>query len=209
MGQHQKNVIEAAKQAGVKHLVKLSVMGAEIEPTENPLGKLHREGEKLLEASGMQWTHVRPGVFMSNWLNHGGTVKRDGAMYAPAGAGKFAPVHPADIAEVVVAALTQDGHAGKAYVVTGAESLSYQQQADVLGKVIGKAVKHVDVPPDAAQKAMIENKMPEWMAKALVGMSGAIKAGYLDRTSPHFKQVTGHEQRTIETWFKENAAAFK
>src|SRR5207302_1171854 len=107
------NAIEAAKQAGVRHVVKLSVIGA-----DNPvliLSQWHAKSEQRLRESGLKWTMLRPGNFMSNALGWAGTIKSQGAFYQSTGSGRWAAVDPADIGAVAVKTLTTPGHEGQAY----------------------------------------------------------------------------------------------
>ena len=92
-------------------------MGAEYEAIS--FGKWHRANEKKLEASGMKWTILRPGNFMSNTFFSLDTIKGQGANYAPLGDGRYAPIDPADVGAVAVKALTGPGHEGKHYAITG------------------------------------------------------------------------------------------
>lgn len=199
--------IDAAKAAGIKHVVKLSVIGAEYEAVS--FGKWHRANEKKLEASGLEWTFIRPGNFMTNTLMWADTIKKDGAIYQPVGNGKYAPIDPADIAAVAVKALTTSGHAGKAYALTGPESFTTQQLADVIGKAIGKTVKHVDVPPEAAKGGMLAAGMPEGYVNALLELLAVMKSGGTDMVSPAFGELMGKKPKSFEQWVAENAAAFR
>ena len=94
-------------------------------------------------------------------------------------------------------------------VITGPAALSYHDVAAVLSPVAGRPVKYVPVPPEAARQGMTQAGMPEWLADAFIGLNAAIKAGGLDFVTPDVKNVTGHEPRPLEAWFKENAGAFK
>lgn len=202
------NAIDAAKNAGIKHVVKLSLLGANVEPGIQ-LGTWHRTAEKKLEASGLSWTFLRPNSFMTNFHMFAPTIKSEGAFYVSAKQGKISVIDPRDIAAVAVKALTTDGHAGKAYDLTGPEGLDYVQVAQKIGAAIGKPVKYVDVPDDAAKKAMVDGGIPAWYADALIGFYGVVKAGYTGGVTPAVEQVTGKKARSFEGWIKENAAAFK
>jgi len=110
--QQDVNVLEAAKRTGVKQIVKLSTM----EATEHKIaiGKLSFEREELIRASGLDWTFLRPGMFMSNSIGWWATsIKAQGAVYFPGGKAKVAPVDSRDIVAVAVLALTQPGHSGQ------------------------------------------------------------------------------------------------
>jgi uncharacterized protein YbjT (DUF2867 family) len=202
------NMIDAAKKAGVKHVVLLSVIGADMEPGIT-MGRWHRQGEKKLEASGMKWTFLRPSGFFANFLGDAVTIKTQGAFYAPVGDGKMGLIDPRDIAAVAVEALTGTGHEGKAYTLTGSESLSWGDVAAKITSAIGKPVKFVDVPPAAAQKGMLDAKMPPVFVDAYLELMGAQKAGYTAAVTKTVEEVIGKKPRTFDAWAKENAAAFK
>jgi len=204
---HETNLLDAAKKAGVKRIVKHSVMGAEYESIT--LGKWHRQIEKKLEASGIAWTHIRPTGFMSNALQWVGSIKAQGAVYYPAGDGKLALVDARDIASCAVVALTQPGHEGKAYAVTGPEALTTQQQCDILGKAIGKSIKYVDVPDSAAKESMVGMGMPAQLVDILLEYTNLVRAGQADQVTDAIPRLTGKPGRTFEAWCRENAAAFK
>src|SRR5262245_41057282 len=121
-------VVEAARRARVKRLVKLSVFGAETE--EYSFARIHRPVERAVEASGISYTLLRPVSFMQNFVNyHGDTIRRANAIYLPCGDAREGHVDARDIARAAARALTGDGHEGKAYVLTGPELLSYTEAA--------------------------------------------------------------------------------
>jgi uncharacterized protein YbjT (DUF2867 family) len=207
LAKQEGNFVKAAKDAGVKHLVKLSVFGAEFEPGI-ALGRWHRESEKNIESSGIAWTFVRPAGFMSNAMQWVGSVKGQGAIYSPTGNGKQSLIDPRDIAAVAVKALTTPGHEGKSYNLA-TEALTVAEQASILSNAIGKPVTHVDVPEAGARQGMSAAGMPPVMVDAIMEFMGMIKAGYAGSTTSDFETVTGQKPRTFANWTKENAAAFK
>ena len=203
----EKNAIAAAKRAGVQHVVKLSVIGAD-QPAIT-FAKWHAEGEKALLASGLKWTLLRPGSFMSNTLFWLPTLKSQGAFYDSQGEGKYAPIDPADIGAVAVKALTEKGHEGKAYPMTGPASFTLTQQAAMLSKAIGKPVKYVDVPPEAARQGMLSAGMPPAYVEAIVDLSTFLKSGKADVVLPTVEQVLGRKAGTFDDWATRHAAAFR
>ena len=132
------NVVDAAKRAGVTHVVKLSVIGAESPQIE--FARWHARAEQKLMASGLAWTMVRPGNFMTNSLGWADTIEAQGAFYQPTGTGRWASIDPADIGAVAVAALTQPGHEGKAYTITGSDPM------DGAGRTARPARRHEGRP---------------------------------------------------------------
>lgn len=207
MVQHQANLVDAARAAGVAHVVKLSVMGADADPP-NAVAAGHRPGEQMLRASGLSWTFVRPTGFMSNTLAWAPTIRSHGAFYHPTGEGRTALVDPHDIAAVAVKALTTPGHEGKAYALTGPAALSAAESAEILTRVLGKPVRFVDVPLAAARDRMLQSGMAAAVVDALIAEMAAVRDGYVLPLSPAVEQVLGRPARSYEQWAREHAAVF-
>ena len=120
------NAVEAAQRVGVRHIVKLSVMGAGEEAYAIAL--VHRAVEKAIEASGMAWTFLRPNSFMQNVVTYmSKTIKAEAAFYSASGEAKISHVDVRDIVAVAVEALSRSDHAGKAYTLTGPDALTYDE----------------------------------------------------------------------------------
>ncbi len=162
----QSNFIEAAKSSKTKHVVKFSGMGAN---PDSPitLGRMHGQAEKLLEASGLAFTHLRPNNFMQNCLGFQSTIASQGAFYQPAGNGKIAHVDVRDIAAVAVKVLTEPGHEGKAYDITGPEALDFHQVGSKISAAIAKPVQYVNVSPEQFKQSLMNWGQSEWVADAV------------------------------------------
>jgi len=199
------HAIEAAKKTGVRHVVKLSVIGAETPGLI--IAQWHAKSEKRLRESALKWTMLRPGNFMSNALGWAGTIKSKGVFYQSSGDGRWAAIDPADIAAVAVKALTTPGHEGRAYTLTGPESMSAAQYAATLSSVLGKPVKFVDIPLEALRSGMPKSMPPAYI-EALIELFTAMRAGKVDKVTDGVEQVTGRRAGTFEAWARRNAAAF-
>lgn len=200
----EKNAVEAAKSAGIKHIVKLSVMAADKE--DYRLGKIHREGEKAIEASGLDWTFIRANSFMQNTVNYAGsTIKEQSAIYSAIGDAKISHVDVRDIAAVAVAALTEDGHAGKAYDLNGPDALSYDEIAAQLTDALGRKINHVNIPLEDLRGAMLEQEMPKFMVDNLVDLERLYGEGKAAADHSDIKAVTGSEPRHFAEFAKETA----
>jgi uncharacterized protein YbjT (DUF2867 family) len=199
--------IDAAKRAGVKHVVKLSVWHVDPNATTN-FAKLHGWSEQHLRRSGLGWTMLRPTFFMQNWLGLGGMIK-SGSIYQPAGDGKAPYIDVRDIAAVAATVLSEAGHEGKAYSITGPRDLSYHDVASAVSKVIGKPVNYVDVPRDAAKQSMLQMGMSDWQAESILELTDLLKAGKMSGVSGDVRKVTGKPPRSIEQFLSDHAAAFR
>ena len=201
-------IIAAARRAGVGHVVKHSNMGAQDE-AGTTMQRWHRAGEILIERSGMAWTFIRPTGYMTNALGWAGMIRSQGAVYAPGGDGRLAVVDPRDVAGVAVAALTERGHQGRAYDVTGPEALSAAEQVTMISDEIGKPVTHIDIPDSAAREQMISTGMPAEIADALTEFMTDVRTGRSAAVTDTVMKVTGQPARTFAAWAHENAAAFR
>ena len=201
------HALAAAKRAGVRHVVLLSSSTTLIEPLVT-IGKWHLAAEQQLEATGLSWTMLRPGNFASNALRWAPMIKARGAVFAPLGPGKSAPIDPHDIASVAVKALTTPGHEGKKYVLTGDELLSAAEQVDILGAALGKPLRFVEVPAANARAAMLESGMDEVFADAMLELFSLSRAGGEALRTSTVREVTGAAPRTFAEWVRAHLSAF-
>ncbi|GAA4059013.1 NAD(P)H-binding protein [Actinomadura miaoliensis] len=144
-----KDVVTLAKDAGVRHIVTLS-SGAVTGGLDTDF---HLPVEQAVEASGLEWTHVRPGEFMLNkvWL-WGPSIREESVVRDPFPDVPWCPVHEQDIADVAAAALLEDGHAGRAYDLNGPELLSKRDQAKAIAAAIGRDIRVETVTPEEARE---------------------------------------------------------
>lgn len=206
--QQETNFIEAAKRAGVKHIVKYSARGADIHAAAR-VTQWHGQTEKLLSESGIAYTHLRPIFFMQNLLGFAGLIATDGTFALPMGTAKVALTDIRDIAAVAVATLTEPGHESKVYHITGPKALSMDEVAEILSAAIGKNVTYVNAEPAAFKQGLIQSGLPEWYADDLVklnaynaGPEGAVVTNVV-------RDVAKKEPITFEQFAKDYASAFR
>lgn len=199
-------LVEAAKKANLKQVVRLSALSQ----PGTTLSKWHGDVEKMIGDSGIPFTFLRPNGFMQNFVNSmADTIKTQNAFYMPIGDGKVSLVDTRDLAAVAVAALTNTGHEGKAYEITGPEALSNQQAASILSQVLGRTINYVDVPEDAARQGMQSAGMPDVIVNALLELYTSYKAGQAATVSPVIEQVTGKKPISFEQFAKDYASGFQ
>ncbi|WP_345072421.1 SDR family oxidoreductase [Hymenobacter fastidiosus] len=204
-----KRLVDAARQAGVQQVVKLSAAGAEAEPGIQ-LGRWHREVEQYLEQSGLAYTLLRPGGFMQNFLNYNGdSIRREGQFYMPVGAGQVSYIDVRDIAAAAAAILSapDSAHYGQAYTLTGPAAVSGHDVAAALSQATGRAISYVDVPEEAAAQAMAQ--APAWLRESMLELQRLYKAGYAAGVTPTVEQLTSCPARTIEQFAKDYRQQFQ
>jgi uncharacterized protein YbjT (DUF2867 family) len=207
LAKHDGALALAAKAAGVEHIVKLSVMGARAGGSEIPTW--HHDGEERIKATGLATTFVRPGSFASNARGWAGSLRATGKAFGALGTAALPVIHPDDIADVAVLALTAPGHAGKIHELTGPACLTPAEQVAILGKIAGKPFEYVNVDDDAAVRGMVDSGMPRPMADAMLHLIQALRGAGRIPPSEVVPQLLGRPARTFEQWATENAATFK
>jgi uncharacterized protein YbjT (DUF2867 family) len=203
----QRNMVEAAKQAGVRHLVKLSAIGAG--PLAPTLLSDHYTVEQEIEKSGIPFTHLRPNGFFQNTLMFRQTLREQGVFYGPLGDAKVSYVDARDVAAVAQAVLTSQGHEGKAYEITGPQALSYYDMAEDFSSVLGREVRYIDVPVEMLRPGMLGMGMSEWLTDALLGLFDFYKDGRAAHVSNTVREVTGREAIDFKQFAADYAQAFK
>lgn len=206
--QLENNVVEEAKKAGVKHIVKLSVLNA---PAERfTLAKWHRAVERNIEDSGLPYTFLRCNEFMQNTINYYlPTIKSDGAFYLSTKDSKVSSVDVRDIAAVAVKALTTTGHENKSYDLTGPEALNHEQVAQKLTAASGRQIKYVDIPPAAYKEGAAAAGIPDWYADLLLNLYAFYGEGTAQKVSNDVERVTGRKARSFDEFARDHAQAFK
>ncbi|HKE14661.1 MAG TPA: NAD(P)H-binding protein [Kofleriaceae bacterium] len=198
-------IVRAAQRAGVRHVVLLSSIGATM-PV--PIGRHHREREEWLEQSGLAWTMLRPGYFMSNALQWAGTIASAGRVMTPMPDGPTAPIAPRDIAEVAALALTRPGHEGAVRTLTGDELLSTRDQVEVLARALGRPIEVVEMSMEAAAEALRRAGRPDWIIESHASMWKEVRAGRAGRRTDTFAALTGHAPQRFAAWCEAHRAAF-
>jgi uncharacterized protein YbjT (DUF2867 family) len=202
------NAVAAAKRAKVKHIVRNSaIKAAHDAPNRN--GRLHALVEESVKASGIPWTILRPHYYMHNLLSSAGSVASDGVLYMNMG---DAPVGMIDARDVGVFAASvienPTRHVGKVYTPTGPESTSMAEAAEDLSDVLGKPVRYVALPQEAARQAMLGFGLPRWFVGNVVDYGTVYSGGWGDFVTSDFKDVTGRKARTFKQFATDFAPAF-
>ena len=201
--------VEAAKQAQVKHIVRQSALGATAH-VNITLSKWQHEVENIIEKSGIPFTFLRPNSFMQNYANAlGRMIKTESAFYLPLENAKVSLVDIRDIAAVAVAVLTQKGHEGKAYEITGSEAISNEQIAEIISSVVGRKINYVSISEEEACQNFRKAKGLTEPVEALIELYGFQRAGYGSVVSPVVEQITGKKPISFDQFARDYAEAFR
>jgi uncharacterized protein YbjT (DUF2867 family) len=175
----------------------------------NPLRAMVEQIERLIEASGRQWTFLRPGMFAANALGWWAPQIRAGDVVRwPHLAAPTAPIDERDIAAVAIRALCDDGHAGAEYVLTGPRSLSQSEQVSIIGRAVGRSLKTVEISPDEARRELLTIGWPLPAVNMLLAAWAAAIGQPAHVTSTVF-EITGTPPRSFLDWATDNAAGFR
>lgn len=203
----QSNALEAARRAGARHIVKVSVAGGPDAGTQ--IGRWHWATEKQIEASGLGFTFLRPTLYMQQILAYAPSIAATGSFSAPMGAGEIAVVDTRDVASVAVTVLTEDGHDRRIYDLTGPEALSYDRMADAISDAIGKKVVYAHVPPEYTKKQMLADGLPRWLVDDMLVLASSFRDGYGAGVTSTVAEVTKHPPRSFRQFARDYANVFR
>lgn len=204
----QSSFIDAAARAGVRHVVKLSGVFADLDSPFR-FARMHAEIEKRLEASGMAYTHIRAGEFMPSYFRQVPSIVARDTLALPMEDARIASIDIGDIARVAATVLTSDGHEGKVYPITGPEALSMSEVAERLSAATGKAIRYVNVAPEEAKKAQLAAGVPPHLADALAELFAERRNGAESTVWPTIETVFGWQPTSFAAFAARNAAIFR
>jgi uncharacterized protein YbjT (DUF2867 family) len=203
----QGNLVEAARGAGARRIVKISAIGADLQSPVR-VGRWHAQTEKQIEASGLAFTHLRPGFFMQNMLAFAPAVAAHGVFQAPADEARVAMIHVRDVAAVAARVLLEEGHTGQTYTLTGPEALTYHDAAARLSAAAGRPIAYATAAPAEFRRRLLEAGAPEWYADMLLELYAIIRAGHASTVTDTVEKVTGRPPLRFDDFAHESAHAF-
>ncbi|GAA2415375.1 NAD(P)H-binding protein [Nonomuraea africana] len=193
--QNGKEIVDLAVASGVRRVTVLSAWD------DGPL-------EPAVQASSLEWTLVQPTEFMANALEWAQPIRESGEVREPFPGTKTAMIHEADIAAVIVTALTEEGHSGQSYFLTGPELLDVPDKLRRISDAIGREIGLVELTRDQARAEMLAAGVPEEMIAFKFMVFGDLPWGPYT-VQPTLEKVTGRPGRTFAQWAAENADRFR
>jgi uncharacterized protein YbjT (DUF2867 family) len=189
-------MIDLAKEAGVRRVVRLSILAAAMEPGIQ-LGRWHRTVERYLQASGLAWSILRPGPFFQNLFG----------MYGPNGSAFELPVSDAavnhidvgDVAAFFAELVVDPTHDGQVHMVTGPEALRFSEIAERLSRATGTSYRYTVVEADEADERLAA-QLPAWLAPILSQLFAAFRSGAVGMKTSTFEDVMRSKPRDIDAF---------
>jgi uncharacterized protein YbjT (DUF2867 family) len=202
------NMLDASREAGVRHVVLNSALGAEDYPKSFP--SWHRKVEDKLKDSGLEYTILRPNSFMQNVLTYfAPSIRAQAAFYGAMGDARTSFIDVRDIAAVAAQALTSSKHAGKTYELNGPEALTYAAVAEKISRASGREVRYVDIPVERQRQAMLDQGMPEWQVTALLDLQAYYTGGQGGAVDDVLANLLGRAPRIMEQFVTEFGDSFQ
>ena len=205
--ERQKRFVEIAARAGVRHVVKLSQFAASADSPVRFL-RYHAAVEEALRDSGMGWTFLRPNLFMQGLLQFAGMIRDKAFFAAPIGDAKVSVVDVRDNAAVAAVALTEDGHEGRTYTLTGPEALTHADMAARLSRATQCEIGFVDATDKQLSDAMRAAGMPGWQIEGLVEDYAHYARGEAAEICDGVADATGRAPRNFDGFAHDYAASF-
>ncbi|MBB6347673.1 uncharacterized protein YbjT (DUF2867 family) [Nonomuraea muscovyensis] len=190
-----------------RHVVYLSASSVrdDREPADNGVWG---EVERLIEGAGVRWTFLRAGGFAANTLGWAGEIRDTGVVRAPYAGAARSLIHEADIAAVAALALTEDGHDGRRYVLTGPDVVTQAEQVRIIGEAIGRSLRFDEQTPEEAREQMIA----AWGDPAFVDQALGHWARITEEPEPvtsTVRELTGRPGRPFRAWASDHADDFR
>lgn len=200
--------VESARKLGLSHIVKLSQFAADRNSPVRFL-RYHAEVEDVIVGSGLEYTFLRPNLYMQGLLGFAEPIKNKGAFFAAVGDAAISIVDVRDIALVAAAALTDSKHKGKTYTITGPQALTHQDLAESLSDATGRTIKFVDVAPSAMRDTLQAMGMQPWQADGLAEDYAHYSRGEAATVSDHVEKVIGRPARSFAEFAQDYVKDFQ
>jgi uncharacterized protein YbjT (DUF2867 family) len=202
-----KGALQAAKQAGVRFVLRMSAAGADPN-SPGVLSREHGQAEILVKESGLPWAIIQPTFFMDNFQNYSGqSIKGQNVVVGAAGTGKTAYVSSADVGAVAAEILANpDKHASKSYVITGGEAVTEEQAVAAISEVLGREIKYINMSGKDYDAALRQWGVPGWQVDGLVFLESIKANGWAEGTVSTVKDLTGREPERLQRFLERNKA---
>ena len=204
----EKGFVDAARETGIRRLVKMSANGADSNSTAL-LKRYHGDAEKYVRESGLPYTLVRPNFFMQNMLHVASGIVEQDKYFMPMRDGRVGIIDARDVARFVLTVLTRSGHENKMYEITGSELVSFHDIASQLSEVMGREIRYVDVAPEDFKKSLLQWVSSDWYVDTVSDLFELIAQNQGALLNDTYRQVTGTAPTTLRQFFQDYSPAFQ
>ncbi|WP_299059051.1 SDR family oxidoreductase [uncultured Polaribacter sp.] len=196
--------IEEAKKSNVKFILYSSLYGAE-KTQNNSFGKT----EKAIIESGINYTIIKPNFIFQNFINYDAEAIKNGIIYLPTKNSKTAYIDVNDVATASKTILAKpEKHFGKEYTLTGSESLSHEQFAEIFSNVLEKKITNISPTNDEYKATLLSYNLPKELVDFMGYLYSAIEAGSFTKTTNDYEMITGKKPITAKEFIELNSSKF-
>ena len=196
-------LVDSAKAEGVKQIVYMSSVEADEECT-SPIPKLHWDTEVYIKDSGLQWTMIKPNFYMQNFIGSAKTIVEQNKFFLPMSDGKTGMIDTRDVGKVIAKVLSEEGHEGQSYQITGPEILSFYNVAEKFSSVLKREVLYVDMPMDAYKNILSQFLTNQWHLDSVIDLFAGIAEGGIEYNTDTFEELIGTPPRSLEDFIEEH-----
>ena len=202
------DLLTQAVAQGVRRAVLLSAITVEYGGGYRRFAEAFRAAEEVVRKSGLEWTFLRPSQFSSNAMVWAPQIRATGKVRTAYGEAAYSPIHPLDIAAVAARALVEDEFEGKAYALTGPESLTQRAQVRVISEALGQPVEFEEIPVEQARQAMLDQGVPADIPDRMYGYLAECLASPAPSTTT-VAELLGRPALAFSDWAIEHTPAFR
>jgi uncharacterized protein YbjT (DUF2867 family) len=204
----ESNFIDAAKRAGIGHVVKLSLLTADPK-SPGPFPQWHGMAERRLEGSGVRFTHLRPNFYMQNLFWFARAIRDVDMFSLPLRDARAALVDLRDVAAAAAAVLLGEGHEGRTYVLTGPQALNFYEVGKLLSEITGRPIGYKPITPEEFKATILKHwNMIEPLADATVSIWRGMSSGSYAGVSPDLGTLLGRPPRSLADFLRDHLALF-
>lgn len=212
MGPHVRDLVDAARRARVRHVVRASLLGAD-EPAPITEARWHAEADRALAAGDLPFTILRPNQYLQNFVRFGNAVSvRDhGMLHVPLGDARVSNIDTRDIGAVAARVLLAPGaeHHGRSYVLTGAAAMTMADVAGAIGDALGRPVRYAAVDPATYRAGMLGAGIPELIADAILEWFAYCRAGRAERVVDDTARLLGRPPIELAAFARDHVRHFR
>jgi uncharacterized protein YbjT (DUF2867 family) len=204
--EQETHVIEAAARAGVKHIVKQSILHAGPD-SPVPMESWNGRVEEILIDSGVPYTILQPNAFMQIFLGFAPQIVNDRVVLSPIGEARVSMIDARDVATVAAEILVFGGHLGERHVLTGPHAISFEDVAQRLSRALDREIRYHPMSSDETRELLVRMGTPDWYVKADLKLAEEYRLGGAAEVTNDVEEITGHPACTFDRFAEDYKGA--